>query len=84
MSYDALQKGFVEGCRRVFAVDGCHLKSISGRILLSAVAMDANNIFPLTICICQSENRKNYCWFFGFMKEHMGFIGWNGIDYYVR
>ena len=43
----ALKRGFIEGCRPLVDVDGCHLKGPHGGQLLTAVALEANNqIFP--------------------------------------
>ncbi|KAJ4702229.1 MuDR family transposase [Melia azedarach] len=63
-SFQALKKGFVKGCRWFIGLDGCHLKGPYGGVLLSAVALDANNgIFPLAVCVCESENADSWKWF---------------------
>lgn len=47
ISFSAMIKGFLGGCRPLIGVDGTHLKGNYGGILLSAVALDGNNeIFP--------------------------------------
>ncbi|KAK9184652.1 hypothetical protein WN943_025003 [Citrus x changshan-huyou] len=72
VSYDALRNGFMQGCRRFIGVDGCHLKTSFGGVLLSAVSLDANNgIFPLAFCICEVECKDSWLWFLGLLKEHM-------------
>ena len=38
----ACQKGFIEGCRGIIGMDGCHLKEPFGGIALVAVSLDAN------------------------------------------
>ncbi|KAK3226830.1 hypothetical protein Dsin_006692 [Dipteronia sinensis] len=58
LSFQAQKQGFIEGCRPFIGLDGCHLKRPCGGVLLSAVALDANNgIFPLAVCICEKETK---------------------------
>ncbi|KAL0320080.1 UNVERIFIED_CONTAM: hypothetical protein Sradi_5269500 [Sesamum radiatum] len=53
---DACKRGYLEGCRPVIGLDGCHLKGPHKGVLLSAVGIDPNNcIFP--ICYCVAETR---------------------------
>ncbi|KAL6146398.1 hypothetical protein ACLB2K_057077 [Fragaria x ananassa] len=40
----ALKIGFIIGCRPILGLDGCHLKSVYGGQLLTAVGLDANNV----------------------------------------
>ncbi|KAH9674047.1 SWIM-type domain-containing protein [Citrus sinensis] len=54
ISFKAQQQGFMKGCRGFIGLDGCHLKTSFGGILISVVALDANNgVFPLAVCICE-------------------------------
>ena len=54
ISFRAKQHGFMIGCRRFIGLDGCHLKTSFGSILISAITLKANNsVFPLAICICE-------------------------------
>lgn len=63
----------MRGCKRIIGVDGCHLKTAFGGILLSVVAMDTNNgVLPLAICICETENKDSWSCFFSLLKEHIG------------
>ncbi|KAL9429088.1 hypothetical protein AB3S75_030989 [Citrus x aurantiifolia] len=72
ISFRAQQQGFMKGCRGFIGLDGCHLKTSFGGILISAVALDANNgIFPLAVCICEVESRESWTWFLELFKEHM-------------
>ncbi|XP_063946158.1 uncharacterized protein LOC135151558 [Daucus carota subsp. sativus] len=46
-------------------VDGTHLKGDYGGVLLSAVALDANNeIFPLAYAIVSAKDKETWSWFF--------------------
>ncbi|KAL9422372.1 hypothetical protein AB3S75_034609 [Citrus x aurantiifolia] len=72
ISFKAQQQGFMKGCRGFIGLDGCHLKTSSGGILISVVALDANNgVFPLAVCICEVESRESWTWFLELFKEHM-------------
>ncbi|KAK2659995.1 hypothetical protein Ddye_006528 [Dipteronia dyeriana] len=54
--FEAQKNGFIEGCRLFIGIDGCHLKGLSGEVLLSAIALDANNgIFFNAFCIREGE-----------------------------
>lgn len=69
-SFPALKDGFIYGCRWFIGLDGCHLKGSFGGVLLSAVALDANGgIFPIAICICESECADSWKWFLAIMSE---------------
>lgn len=62
----------IMGCIRFIGMDGCHLKTPYGEVLLNAVTLDANNgIFPLAICVYEGENLDSWSWFLLLLKEHM-------------
>ncbi|KAH9752681.1 SWIM-type domain-containing protein [Citrus sinensis] len=76
MMLDASRRGFFEGCRQFVGVDGCHLKGPYKGVLLTAVGIDANyGIYPLALCVVESEN--TYSWEF-FMEKLYDQIGCNG------
>jgi hypothetical protein len=55
-SYDACKRGFMEGCRPLICVDGCHIKTKYKGQLLTAVAIDPNDcIFPIAMGLCEVE-----------------------------
>ncbi|XP_021733021.1 uncharacterized protein LOC110699815 [Chenopodium quinoa] len=65
ISFAGQWKGFLGGCRPLIGVDGAHLKGNYGGILLSAVAVDANNeIYPLAYAIVRSEDKETWAYFF--------------------
>ncbi|CAL8995560.1 unnamed protein product, partial [Prunus brigantina] len=54
------KKGFLEGCRSVIGVDGCHLKGPYTRQVLTAVGVDGNNgMFPIAYAIVEAENKSS-------------------------
>ncbi|KAH9686718.1 SWIM-type domain-containing protein [Citrus sinensis] len=69
-TFVALKNGFINGCRWFIGLDGCHLKGYFGGVLLSAVTLDANNgIFPIAVCICESECADSWKWFLAILSE---------------
>ena len=41
-------------------------------VLLSTIALDANQwIFPVAVCVCESENIDSWTWFLGHLKEYL-------------
>ncbi|XP_019167879.1 PREDICTED: uncharacterized protein LOC109163585 [Ipomoea nil] len=70
--WDASKQGF-RHCRPLIGVDGCHLRSGSGGMLLTAVGVDANDsIFPLAYAIVEGERRESWSWFLNFLAEDLG------------
>ncbi|KAL3833744.1 hypothetical protein ACJIZ3_008480 [Penstemon smallii] len=50
--WGALKKGFLEGCRPVIGLDGTHLKTERGGVLLTAVGIDGNNnMYPIAYAV---------------------------------
>ncbi|XP_026435789.1 uncharacterized protein LOC113333574 [Papaver somniferum] len=67
ISFDAPMRGFINGCRPIVGLDGCHLKGKYGGCLLSATSLDAQNgLVPLGIMIYRNECFEN--WYF-FLKD---------------
>lgn len=59
----ALKQGFLDGCRPIIFLVGCHLKSIYGAMLLCAVGIDANNgIYPFAYAVLEKEKRDSWLW----------------------
>lgn len=70
--WGSLKTGFVEGCRPVIGLDGCHLKGPHGGILLTAVGVDANNcIYPFAYAVVGKEKKKTWQWFLELLKEDL-------------
>jgi len=63
ISYEATINGFVH-CRPLLGLDGTHLTSKYGGILLAATAPDARGqLFPVAFAIVSVENDDNWEWF---------------------
>ena len=68
--FDALKKGFVEGCRPFIGMDGCHLKGPYGGVVISAVGLDGNNgLFPLAFAVVESENKESWSFFLENLRD---------------
>lgn len=59
MGLDACKRGFLNGCRLVICLDGCHIKTKFGGQLLTAVGIDPNDcIFPIAMAVVEVESLK--------------------------
>jgi hypothetical protein len=75
MSLQASKKGFLEGCRPVIFIDGCHIKTRYRGQLLTAVGMDPNDcIFPISIAAVEVEDTASWRWFLETLKSDLGII----------
>ncbi|CAL8128220.1 unnamed protein product [Prunus armeniaca] len=62
--FAALKKGFIQGCRPVVGLDGCHIKGPHPGQLLCAIGIDANNgMYLIAYAIVEIENRCTWTWF---------------------
>ncbi|KAK9192975.1 hypothetical protein WN944_003670 [Citrus x changshan-huyou] len=56
MAFPAQKNALNNGCRPYIGLDGCHLKSKYGGVLLAAVGMDANNgMVPLALAVYKQK-----------------------------
>lgn len=74
-SYDACKRGFLNGCRPIIFVDGCHLKSRYKGQLLTAVGIDPNDcIFPIAMGLVEVESTYTWEWFLTTLKNDLNII----------
>ncbi|KAL2893285.1 Transposase for insertion sequence element ISRM5 [Bienertia sinuspersici] len=65
VSFEGLQKGWKEGCRKIICVDACFLKTFLGGQLSSAVGRDDNDqMYPIAWAVVEGENNLSWEWFF--------------------
>ncbi|KAL0299181.1 UNVERIFIED_CONTAM: hypothetical protein Sradi_6577900 [Sesamum radiatum] len=68
------------GCRPIICLDGCHLKSSVGGILLSAVGIDAKNcIYPFAYAVVEKDKKKSWLWFLEMLVQDLNIThsyGW--------
>ncbi|KAK3222955.1 hypothetical protein Dsin_009980 [Dipteronia sinensis] len=63
-------------------VDGCHLKGLAGGVLLSDVALDANNgLFSLAVCICEKETQLSWERFLNNLKIHLKYLAMRNLTF---
>ncbi|XP_027082479.1 uncharacterized protein [Coffea arabica] len=73
ISFRAQKLGFLEGCRPFVGFDGYFLKGPFGGVLLTAVALDANNsIFLIAFAVTECENKDTWRWLFYYFQEFFG------------
>jgi hypothetical protein len=74
-SFDACKRGFLAGCRPIIFLDGCHLKTKFGGILLTAIGMDPNDcIYPVAFSIVEVEDTSSWKWFLTALKQDLGIV----------
>ncbi|XP_044343151.1 uncharacterized protein [Triticum aestivum] len=74
-SYDACKRGFLNGCRPIIFVDGCHLKSKYKGQLLTAVGIDPNDcIFPIAMGMVEVESTFTWEWFLTTLKNDLNIL----------
>jgi hypothetical protein len=83
-SFDACKRGFLAGCRPIIFLDGSHLKTKFGGILLTAIGMDPNDcIFPVAFSIVEVENTSSWKWFLTALKQDLG-SQHSSLNHHVR
>jgi hypothetical protein len=61
MSFAAMKKGFLDGCRPVIGVDGCFLKRPFKGMLFAAVCRDGNdNMYPIAYAVVEAETKDSW------------------------
>ena len=70
-----LKEGFLDGCKPVIGLDGCHLKGPLGGILLTAVGTDPNDgMYPIAWAQVEAENNSSWDWFLGLLKDDLNIV----------
>ncbi|XP_057247113.1 uncharacterized protein LOC130589662 [Beta vulgaris subsp. vulgaris] len=69
------KEGFIQGCRHILGVDGCHLRGTFPGICLAAVGKDGNNnLFPVAWAIVEAENKDTWQWFLELLVKDLGSV----------
>lgn len=74
-SLDACKRGFLQGCRPIICIDGCHIKTKHGGQLLAAVGIDPNEcIYPIAMGVVEVESTNTWKWFLATLKNDLNII----------
>ncbi|XP_071924743.1 uncharacterized protein [Coffea arabica] len=75
-----LKQGFLDGCRPIIGVDGCHIKAEYRGQLLTAIGVDPNNgWWPIAWAVVEREATEQWKWFFELLKNDLQIE--NGYSY---
>lgn len=67
-----LKEGFLDGCRPVIGLDGCHLKGPLGGILLTVVGTEPNDgMYPILWAQVEAENNDSWEWFIRLLMDDL-------------
>ncbi|XP_057790925.1 uncharacterized protein LOC131008039 [Salvia miltiorrhiza] len=70
--FEACRRNWIEGCRPIISLDGCHLKGVCQGILLTAVMRDGNDgVVPIAWAIVSKENKNNWNWFLCWLRQEL-------------
>jgi transposase-like protein len=71
-SYSACKRGFLEGCRPLICVDGCHIKTRYKGNLLTTVGIDPNDcIYPIAMGLVEIECTSSWEWFLTTLRDDL-------------
>ncbi|CAN1145484.1 hypothetical protein LINPERHAP2_LOCUS14708 [Linum perenne] len=72
IGFSCLKKGYLNGCRKLIALDGCFLKGEVKGMILTAVGKDGNNqMFPISWAVVEGENRDSWGWFLSADQQNL-------------
>lgn len=64
------KEAFLDGCRPVIGLDGCHLRDPLGGILLTVVHTNPNDVmYPIACAQVEGENNSSWDWFIELLKD---------------
>jgi len=70
--FDALKKGWLEGCRRIIGFDGCFLKGACKGELLVVVGKNGNQqMFPIAWAVVDQETKHSWSFFINYLKDDL-------------
>ncbi|KAI5324659.1 hypothetical protein L3X38_033732 [Prunus dulcis] len=78
--FTGCRQGFLDGCRPIMGVDGCHVKGSYLGQILTAVGMDGNNgSFPIAYAVFEIKSKQSWIWFLRLLIEDLKIT--NGLSY---
>ncbi|KAL4323348.1 hypothetical protein GQ457_11G020680 [Hibiscus cannabinus] len=71
--FDALKRGWKEGCKPIMGLDGCFLKGPFKGVLLGAVGRDGNDqMYPIAWIVTEGESTDSWSWFLILVSTDLG------------
>ena len=58
----------------MIGVNECHIKGPYGGVLLTAVSIDPNNLYPLACVVVYGETREAWQWFLELLKDDLHIV----------
>ena len=78
--FDAMKRGWLEGCRKIIGFDGCFLKGACKGELLVAVGKNGNQqMFPIAWAVIDNESKESWTWFIQNLINDLGLRIGDGI-----
>jgi len=82
MSFAAMKKGFIDGCRPVIGVDGFFLKWPFKGIVLVVVGRDGN-MYPIAYAVVEAETKDSWTWFLETLVSDLGTHDWHAKPTFI-
>lgn len=78
--FDALKRGWLEGCRKIIGFDGCFLKGSCKGELLVAVGRNGNQqMFPIAWAVVDTETKHSWSFFLKYLIEDLNLGTGHGL-----
>ncbi|XP_059301891.1 uncharacterized protein LOC132053805 [Lycium ferocissimum] len=78
--FDAMKRGWLEGCRKIIGFDGCFLKGACKGELLVVVGKNGNQqMFPIAWAVIDNESKESWTWFIQNLINDLGLGIGDGI-----
>ena len=78
--FDALKRGWLEGCRKIIGFDGCFLKGSCEGELLVIVGRNGNQqMFPIAWAVVDTETKHSWSFFLKYLIEDLNLGTGHGV-----
>jgi len=78
--FDALKRGWLEGCRKIIGFDGCFLKGACRGELLVAIGRNGNQqMFPIAWAVVDQETKHSWSFFINFLIQDLNLGTGHGL-----
>ncbi|KAL6276868.1 hypothetical protein ACE6H2_020469 [Prunus campanulata] len=71
-AWKVVGKGFLERCRPMIGMDGCHLKGpYTGKILTTIRVNGNNGMSPIAYVVVEAQNKSSWMWFLELLVSYL-------------